>query len=181
MAGSARARARRRRRRVTALGAGLAVIAAGTATAVAETGGDGPQYRLASVGRGSVVGTVESSGTVSASSKTSAAFAVSGTVDAVRVRVGERVSKGQVLAKLDDTSLQDDVDSARSALASAKQRLADGRVGPGVERGVDHADQRRVDEQQLGRAVDRVRHRRRAVPPRPRRTRSRSCMRRRPR
>jgi multidrug efflux pump subunit AcrA (membrane-fusion protein) len=129
VAANARARARRRRRRVTALGAGIVVVAAGTATAVAETGGSGPQYRLADVRRGSVVETVESSGTISASSKTSATFAVSGTVSAVRAHVGQRVAKGQVLARLDTTALQDDVDSARSTLASAKQRRAEDESG----------------------------------------------------
>jgi multidrug efflux pump subunit AcrA (membrane-fusion protein) len=106
-----------------AAGVGAAVVGTGTAVALAATSGNGPNLRVATVGVGSVDQTVESSGTISSSLKLTPSFPTSGTVASVGVHVGQHVSKGQVLAKLDTTSLQADVDSANSALASAKQQL----------------------------------------------------------
>ncbi len=51
----------------------------------------------------------------------------SGPVETVRVEAGERVREGEVLAKLDDTALQDAFLSARAALRSAEVTLADAR------------------------------------------------------
>src|SRR5215468_1395251 len=125
MAESARKSRRRRtrRRRMLAAGVGVAVVGTGTAVALAATSGNGPNLRVATVGLGSVDQTVESSGTVSSSLKLTPSFPTSGTVASVNVQVGQRVRKGQVLAKLDTTSLQADVDSANSSLASARQQL----------------------------------------------------------
>jgi multidrug efflux pump subunit AcrA (membrane-fusion protein) len=106
-----------------AVGLGAAVVGTGTAVALAATSGTGPNLRLATVRVGSLDQTVEASGTVSSSLKLTPSFATSGTVASVNVTVGQHVSKGQVLAKLDTTALQADVDSANSTLASAKQTL----------------------------------------------------------
>ena len=106
-----------------AAGVGVAVVGTGTAVALAATSSTGPNLRVATVRVGSVDQTVETSGTISSSLKLTPSFASSGTVASVNVSVGQRVRKGQVLAKLDTTSLQADVDSANSTLASAKQQL----------------------------------------------------------
>lgn len=106
-----------------AVGVGVVVVGTGTAMALAATSGNGPNLRVATVRVGSVDQTVEASGTISSSLKLTPSFAASGNVAAVDVAVGQRVSKGQVLAKLDTTALQADVDSANSALASAKRQL----------------------------------------------------------
>jgi len=108
---------------VLAAGVGVAVVGTGTAVALAATSSTGPNLRVATVRVGSVDQTVETSGTISSSLKLTPSFASSGTVASVNVSVGQRVRKGQVLAKLDTTSLQADVDSANSTLASAKQQL----------------------------------------------------------
>lgn len=125
MAESARTSRRRRarRRRLVAAGVGVAVVGTGTAVALAATSGTGPNLREATVRVGSVDQSVETSGTVSSSMKLTPSFATSGTVAAVDVTLGQHVNKGQVLAKLDTTTLQAEVDSANSALASAKQQL----------------------------------------------------------
>lgn len=125
MAEAARTSRRRRvrRRRLLAAGVGAAVVGTGTAVALATTGDTGPSLRVATVRVGSVEQTVDTSGTVTSSLKLTPSFATDGTVASVDVAVGQRVSKGQVLAKLDTTALQADVDSANSALASAKQKL----------------------------------------------------------
>jgi multidrug efflux pump subunit AcrA (membrane-fusion protein) len=106
-----------------ATGVGVAVVGTGTAVALAATSGTGPNLRLGTVRVGSVDQIVETSGAVASSFKLTPSFATSGTVGSVDVTVGQRVSKGQVLAKLDTTALQADVDSANSTLASAKQKL----------------------------------------------------------
>lgn len=125
MAESARTSRRRRtrRRRLLAAGVGVAVVGTGTAMALAATTGNGPNLRVATVRVASVDQTVETSGTVASSLKLTPTFATSGTVASVAVTVGQHVAKGQVLAKLDTTALQADVDSANSTLAGAKQQL----------------------------------------------------------
>ena len=99
--------------------AAVVLVGAGSAVAIASTASGGPSLRVASVVRGSVTETVESSGTVSSSSKSVLSFPVSGTVSSVRVKIGDAVKAGQTLAELDTTSLQSGVDAARTSLASA--------------------------------------------------------------
>jgi multidrug efflux pump subunit AcrA (membrane-fusion protein) len=127
-----RSRSRRRRirrRRAVAIAVGVLVLAGGGAVALAAAGDSGPSLRVATVQRGSVTQTVESSGTVTSSLKVTPGFAVAGTVASVAAEVGERVRKGQVLARLDATALQSDVDTAQATLADAKQRLEGDRTG----------------------------------------------------
>jgi HlyD family secretion protein len=111
------------------MAAGLVVVTgAGVATAASVSGAT-PRYQVGEVKAASVTQTVESSGKVSAASKATPSFAVSGTVASVEVTVGRSVHKGDTLATLDTTALRADVDSAESALASAKQRLEADRTG----------------------------------------------------
>ena len=60
------------------------------------------------------------SGTIAASDTSTLSFAVSGTVQSIRVNQGDRVQKGQVLAVLDSTPFEIDIQAARSELKSAK-------------------------------------------------------------
>jgi multidrug efflux pump subunit AcrA (membrane-fusion protein) len=122
-------RRKTRRRRAVAAAAGLAVVAGGGTAATAAMTDGAPRWQLETVGLASVTQTVESSGTISAARKSTPSFAVSGTVKSVGVKVGQSVRKGQVLARLDTTSLQADVDSATSTLASAKQKLEADKTG----------------------------------------------------
>jgi len=109
---------------VIAAGTGVIVVGAGGAVALGASSGDAPGKRYATVGRATLTQVVEASGTITSSAKATPSFPVSGTVRRVDVRVGQSVTKGQVLAKLDTGSLQDAVDSAQSALAHARQKLA---------------------------------------------------------
>src|SRR5664279_4614743 len=122
-------RRRTRRRRIIAATIGVAVLGAAGAAAFASTGNNGPNLQLATVTRASVTGTVESSGTITSSAKAAPSFSVSGTVTAIKVKIGQRVSRGQTLAQLDTTSLRDSIDSANSTLASAKQQLEADKTG----------------------------------------------------
>jgi multidrug efflux pump subunit AcrA (membrane-fusion protein) len=99
------------------------VVAAGGSVALATTSSDGSSPVTARIGTGNVTQTVTGSGTVAASSKTSVSFPTNGTVAKVSVKTGQAVTKGQVLAQLDTTSLQSSVDSANATLATAEQKL----------------------------------------------------------
>ena len=126
----ARARRRKTRRRRTAIAAaGLVVVTGASIATAAAVNGAEPRWQLSRVTTGSVTQTIESSGTVSAANKAAPSFSVSGTVKSVAVKVGQNVSKGDVLAKLDTTSLQSDIDSAKSTLANAAQKLEADKAG----------------------------------------------------
>src|SRR5207247_464331 len=120
-----RARRRSRRRRAVVLGTAGAVVAAGAGTAWAMTGSDGPSYRLATVERADIAQTVDADGVLAARDRSTVSFAAAGTVESVRVSVGDKVRAGQTLATLDKSSLEAAVTQAKAALAEARQRLAD--------------------------------------------------------
>jgi multidrug efflux pump subunit AcrA (membrane-fusion protein) len=94
----------------------LAVLAIGdpaTATSSAT--------RTATATTGDVAATVSASGNVSASDSVGVNFQGSGgTVNAIYVKVGDEVHKGQALAKVDDTSARQALESAQAGLASAQ-------------------------------------------------------------
>lgn len=72
------------------------------------------------VARGSIVATVAAAGNLSAVKTASLAFANSGTVTSINVAVGDKVKAGQVLMKIDTTSLQFTLRNAQAQLASAQ-------------------------------------------------------------
>jgi RND family efflux transporter MFP subunit len=81
------------------------------------------QVTTGTVQRGSVLSTVSASGNVQPAQTLSLNFSGSGTITNVYVKAGQRVRKGQPLAKLDDTSQAADVRTARANLASAQANL----------------------------------------------------------
>ncbi|WP_173056903.1 efflux RND transporter periplasmic adaptor subunit [Phytohabitans houttuyneae] len=87
----------------------------------AETGtGDS---RTVPVAQGTVTATVSASGTVQSASTASASFDTSGTVTEIHVQVGDKVTKGQVLAKVDGTAAQRQLDAAEANLDAAQAAL----------------------------------------------------------
>ena len=67
------------------------------------------------------------SGVVEAADKSSISFEVSGNVQEVRVNVGDKVSKGQVLAVLNTRTYKLNVEAAEANLGKARVQLADKR------------------------------------------------------
>ena len=65
------------------------------------------------------------SGVVKAADTSNISFEVPGNVQAVKVAVGERVSKGQVLAVLDDRTYRLNVEAAEAGVASAEVGVSD--------------------------------------------------------
>ncbi|HEY0002501.1 MAG TPA: biotin/lipoyl-binding protein [Actinoplanes sp.] len=106
-----------------ALGAGgwsaILVRDPGTATASAAASGT----RTVTVAQGLVTATVSADGTVATGTTASASFATSGTVTAVSVTVGQQVTKGQTLAKIDPAEAQRSLALAKANLKAATDSL----------------------------------------------------------
>jgi macrolide-specific efflux system membrane fusion protein len=79
----------------------------------------GSSTRTTQVARGTVQTSVSASGSVASSTTRSLDFATSGTVTHIYVKVGQKVAKGKVLARLDQTSAQESVNATKAALAVA--------------------------------------------------------------
>ncbi|WP_433532394.1 efflux RND transporter periplasmic adaptor subunit [Micromonospora sp. CA-263727] len=83
----------------------------------------GTATRTVEVAQGTVTATVSSSGTVQSASTANAEFATSGTVTEIRVKVGDLVKKGQVLAVVDDAAAKRARTAAKANLTAAEAAL----------------------------------------------------------
>jgi macrolide-specific efflux system membrane fusion protein len=91
----------------------------------------GTRTRMAKVTQGAVTQTVSASGSVASASTATANFVTSGTVTELDVKVGDVVTKGQVLAKVDPTAAQASLDTAkanRTAAYAAQTRAVDAKA-----------------------------------------------------
>jgi multidrug efflux pump subunit AcrA (membrane-fusion protein) len=77
------------------------------------------------VSTGTIRESVSASGTLAPAQQDSLDFAVSGTVTSVRVKAGDRVHEGQVLATVDSASLASTVAQAEASVASARAKVDD--------------------------------------------------------
>lgn len=77
-----------------------------------------------SVTRGTVRSAVSGTGTVTPMQQQGVNFAVGGTLAEVDVKVGDKVTRGQTLAKLDPTQLQQSLDQANNGLTTAQAQLS---------------------------------------------------------
>jgi macrolide-specific efflux system membrane fusion protein len=119
----------------SALGVALvggAALAYTTVDSGTSSAAGGTRVRTATVAKGTVLATVSGSGTLSSPSDTGQDFATGGRLTSVKVAVGDAVTKGQVLATVDTTAAQQDVDAAESALATAKANLTKAKAGETV-------------------------------------------------
>ncbi|HEY5980798.1 MAG TPA: biotin/lipoyl-binding protein, partial [Microlunatus sp.] len=82
------------------------------------------QYRTLTVSTATIKSTVSATGTLDPSRESALTFGSSGEVAKVSVEVGDKVSKGDVLARIDDAELEIDVEAARPELAEAEDALA---------------------------------------------------------
>jgi len=122
------------RRRWAILGILVLALAAGwvwrsrvTSTAQA------PQFRTATVTRGDIVVSVSGSGTIEPVSSVEVRSRATGRVLSVKTEEGAFVTKGQVLAEIDDTDARADLESARATLAGAQARLAQAQTSVSVQ------------------------------------------------
>lgn len=73
----------------------------------------------ARVTRGNVTATVSASGSVASARERLLGFGTTGTVEKIYVKAGDRVRKGQVLARLDDTAARESLEAAKASLEAA--------------------------------------------------------------
>jgi HlyD family secretion protein len=111
--------------------AGVAVIvgvAAGIGISQAMASG-GSGYRTATATVATVKKTLTVGGTTQPEHQATAAFQVGGTISAVKVGQGQKVSAGQIIATLDSTELQQQVSIAQTNLAAAQAVLTENEAG----------------------------------------------------
>jgi macrolide-specific efflux system membrane fusion protein len=117
---------------VTLINAALAVAAVGGAfwayqivngPTTAEAASPNTRTRLVAVSQGTVSQTVSASGSVASAATANASFTTSGTVTEVDVKVGDVVTKGQTLAKVDPTAAQAALNTAKANLTAAQAAL----------------------------------------------------------
>ncbi|MEU6791509.1 biotin/lipoyl-binding protein [Nonomuraea wenchangensis] len=99
-------------------GAAFAYSQLGTEEAASESA-----VRTVTASRGTVVAAVSATGAVESARFRALSFGTSGTVEKIYVKAGDKVSKGQILARLDDAAAQENLSAAKAAYDSA---LADG-------------------------------------------------------
>lgn len=82
-----------------------------------------PAYRTVAASRGNLVATVTATGNLQPINQVDVGSEQSGTVQKVLVDDNDKVTRGQVLAQLDLSRLQDQLASAKGALASAQAQV----------------------------------------------------------
>lgn len=106
--------------------AGVALAVAGAAWWLyAQTGKTAPgQYLSEEVAHGKLVVTVSASGTLQPTKQVDVGSELSGTLEAVLVNENDLVRRGEVLARLDTSKLNDQVAKSRAAVAAAEAAVA---------------------------------------------------------
>ncbi len=108
---------------VAVVGGGLWAYQIVSGPAVAEASQTGTRTRAVAVTQGTVSQTVTASGSVASAATANANFSTAGTVTEVGVKVGDVVTKGQVLAKVDPTAANASLNTAKANLTAAKAAL----------------------------------------------------------
>lgn len=121
----------RRWRRWIALALVVAVVAATAVWALNPFGkAAAASLVTARATSGTIVSSVSVSGSVASSSISELSFGTSGTVKAVNVAPGDKVTAGQILSTIDDSTLQVQLQVAQANLTAAQARLALDQAGP---------------------------------------------------
>ncbi|MFF0218620.1 efflux RND transporter periplasmic adaptor subunit [Streptomyces vinaceus] len=124
-----------RRRRAALINSvlGVAVLAgAGGAYAAVTSDGGGPARggaRTVAVTKGTVLATVSGSGSLSSPSDAGVNFSTGGRLTEVDVKPGDKVTKGQLLGKVDPTSATETLTQARASLTAAQASLTKAEAG----------------------------------------------------
>lgn len=99
----------------------VAVIAAVLLLARAHAA---PQLMTAPVARQTLTQTVTASGTLTPQNEVTVGSQISGTISALYVDYNSKVKQGQVLAQIDTSTLQAQVDASKAAVAQAQAQVA---------------------------------------------------------
>ncbi|HEY1977581.1 MAG TPA: efflux RND transporter periplasmic adaptor subunit [Candidatus Baltobacteraceae bacterium] len=104
--------------------AGLALLCIAAATAGLVRAKSRVSYVTAPATQQTLVQTVTASGVVNPQNNISVGTQVSGTISELDVDYNSKVKKGQILARLDPSTLQAQLDQARAALAQAESQVS---------------------------------------------------------
>ncbi|XVV09355.1 efflux RND transporter periplasmic adaptor subunit [Actinoplanes sp. CA-131856] len=107
---------------------GVALVAGGfwayqTLSGSDSTPAANASARTMAVQTGTVTKTVTADGTLESGSTASASFVTGGTVTSISVKVGDKVTKGQILAKVDPAAAERTLDAANADLDAAQDAL----------------------------------------------------------
>lgn len=110
---------------VSLVGLALVLLAVVAASRFFATAGS-PRYLTAPIGRADIESVVMATGSLQASQQVDVGAQVSGQLKSLKVRLGERVTKGLWLAEIDPVLLENSLRSARASLESleAQRRAA---------------------------------------------------------
>jgi HlyD family secretion protein len=106
----------------------VAALAGGALYFQATAKGEAPQFTTAAVTRGDVVETVEATGTLQAVTTVQVGTQVSGTIQSLDADFNTQVKKGQVVARLDPSLLQAQVDQAEATVTRLQADVERARV-----------------------------------------------------
>ncbi len=101
----------------------ILIIAIGGYAAFSFTKKEGPKYTTAEAERGEVVQTVSATGTVEAAGSVDLSFANSGKIKEIDIKVGDKIEKDIVLAKLETAQLESQLAKAEAGLSAAVANL----------------------------------------------------------
>ena len=133
-----RLRAVRRRWWVISLVVVVAAVAGGW-TWMARGDDPAAQRITATVARGTYKTTVSATGTITPKREEDLTFSSSGSVTRVAVDVGDEVKKGDVLAKIDTTSLEAQLDAAEAQVTAAEAQVDEDSDASSTQRAADAA------------------------------------------
>ena len=93
-----------------------------------DVAAEAPMFTTAEVSRGDVVATVEATGTLEAVTTVQVGSQVSGTISALRADFNSKVRKGEIIAELDSSLFQTQVDQARATVSRLQAEVDRARV-----------------------------------------------------
>ena len=128
------------------IGAGVAVVAVAVVAAVVNSQNKGIQVRTAKVARKDLVQIVTANGTVQAKTKVELSANIMGQVTSLNVQEGDRVTKGDLLAVIDQARYAAALASAKSNLQALEAELVRAREAAAqAKRDVERAEQQFKD------------------------------------
>jgi macrolide-specific efflux system membrane fusion protein len=133
-------RVRRRRGSILVNAVLAAALVTGAGFGYAAVNDDGSpggttRTRTSKVAKGIVMASVSASGTLSSPSDTGVDFTASGKVTEIDVKVGDKVTAGQVLARIDPTEAREALDEAEADVEVAEANLAKAEEGTSTQGG----------------------------------------------
>jgi macrolide-specific efflux system membrane fusion protein len=117
----------------------LVALGAGGWTWMSRGDGSDTQRITATVAKGTFKSTVSATGKITPKRAEDLSFSSSGTVTRVAVDVGDKVHKGDVLATIDTTSLQAQLDAAEAQLTAARTQAGDDGDASSTQQAADDA------------------------------------------